>query len=523
MTDDNLPDPEDPAYEIRSDDPLLQTTRGLHAILGRLTRLLGKLLWPVFLLERFFLGVTKPVTYLVRGWLPYGYHFLRSTVKLSVYFGTALVLVATSTLSIDATFGMPAPVLSLFQSVTTRIDTLLSHVQNTPVAFALAITGYYAIAGVLPYQPKDEHQQAWRTRNRPEGPYEWEYPVFTIVACAPLTVLFVVAEFAPSLLSRIPYGLVGTALGAAAGSLLGILYLRRKISHFWEKTEDNDVFLDTLLFYSSAIFSIALVGLSVTVTNGIRYFDQPVFDTIVYAHLLSMWWISRRFRWVLYEDRDGFVNIRPHLTFWTLVHRTPLAYVLVLAVVGGASLLRSTPYALEISFVPLVTILAYFPFRYYRVDGHMYRQLPRSEYEPDDWAIEQYVRDVFLTYEQRQALRPRNRLWTELSRVRTNVKAASRELRTADPERSGSLQPPDLLLAGITDEERSTYERRKERLKGVRAYVRRVRKKVERYDGDDRDELLEYVDDAEKAVDAAWETNEEVGPRRIDRLTEWLF
>lgn len=243
----------------------------------------------------------------------------------------------------------------------------------------------------------------------------------------------------------------------------------------------------------------------------------------MYAHLLGAWWLSRQFRLLLYQDRDGFMNINPRYKLWTITHRIPIAYALILTAVGGLQLFRSAPYAVELSTVPLLAILAYYPFRYYRLNGDMYAQYPRSLFDPDDWEIKEHVRTQFLNHEQRQALKPENRLSTQLTRTRHLGEEAAQGFVRADPDH---FKPVSQLLSHLIKldyETDATYDRRNKRIEHVRNDFQGLREKAKEYQGDNKLELLENLDVAEEALEEAHELNEEVGTRSIDYFKSWLF
>lgn len=517
MTDDLL-DADDPLFQIKSNDRLLNTVRlfvrTFHGVL--------QLFLPLIYIERFFLFIVKPLTWLVRGYLPYAYHLIRTTVQVGVRAGIPIGLGYLGILELQATVNLPAGLSSVLQVTESTLTFLATHTLESPLYLAVALTIYYSIFGLIPYQPKDWHSCQWRTRKQPEPPFEWELTIFTLLAALPIVVLFAVTTYTPTVMTMIPYGALEFTGLLSSVALIGVFRGRRYFKRIWSGGTREQLNLETLLSGSSQNTVIGL-GITLFAVSGLTsYLNITQQEAILSAYLVSMWWLSRRVRWLLYQDRDGFVDIRPPLTLITVLNRTPLAYALILVALGGPTLFQTAPYAVPLSFAPFTTLLGYYTFRYYRLNGQMYLQRPRSKIDPDDWNVEEYIRRYVLPHEAGQALRPKNQMWTSITRVCHTVRKANRELLSADKDHFEGTEISPILLAKLRDKDTSTYQKRREYISHIRTKLHQMSEKLEDYDGDDKANLEETVQEAGKALEEARRWNEENGKLTSEFLNKWI-
>jgi hypothetical protein len=258
-----------------------------------------------------------------------------------------------------------------------------------------------------------------------------------------------------------------------------------------------------------------LFGFGVTVMSvvvGVERAATPVM-------LLTMGWLARRMRWMLYEDRDGFLDFEPSILFWGIVTRLPYAYALTVAGLVGSDAVATMPVLVGCAFAPLPALAGYLASRYYRLDGRMYLRFPRAEHDPDEWDVFEYIRRTspHLTHEQAQALRPKNRVWTNLSRAATALRAVNREAADHDlPQISPQV------ITNLTYRTDTSAARRRMRIGRARRALTRVSHATDDSDESTAD-LDEAIRTAERSLESASTLNEEVGEDMAGRLNELLF
>jgi uncharacterized protein (UPF0335 family) len=472
-------------------------------------------------LEKLAVLIVKPIKWLVRGYLPYGHYMIDSTARFAAYLAASVPILASFLYVASLTAGGPSVLTdSLTQSVTVLKEwkaLIIANSHYTALAFAI----YYFATGVLTYEPHDKHAKDYRRRNVIEPPYEWEGLIADLISVSTVSFTFSIAYFHPAAVTVIPGDLLGLVAGGVILATIPYVASRRMFTARWEGDEENPRVLGHIKWYSSAIMRMwagILFAIATGIPSGI--IGMTELELLFLVNFLAMGYLARHLRWTYYQDRDGLINIRPHIRLWGAVSRVPLAYAAAIVVLEGVDGMMTQEFIVFGTFAPLAATLGYLAFRFVRTNQDMYRAVLRVGDHRDDYDVMEDLRgnSPYLNFEQSQALLPENQLETELNRVQHRLKEVKREASARGYDVM-ELKP----IMQLTTDADDSYNSRSRRLASLSNGLRRLEREVE----DDlpkgqSDDLLDDIDAARDSIEEAKRRNREVGNSRTEKMKDAL-
>jgi hypothetical protein len=392
---------------------------------------------------------------------------------------------------------------------------------------ALAGAAYYFVTAVVPYRPKDELRRRYRTTNEPKFPHAWEHVVILLIPAMPLSLVFLVAYFLPDVLSVVPGGALGVAVPLFVIAAVAQRHASLQSYEYWTDGGTADTIRATGQLHETPKMEFVWAALAgVIVLSGVvpNALGLSLVEALFYAHLYVAVRALRAFRYLLYQDHDGFIGIEPNLRLWGTVSRVPFAYAIIVVVGGGFATVQTLGFPVFCSFAPIVAILGYIPFRYYRLGGKMRDVRARIRFareRPKD--IEGRARRELRAShgdEIADLQLPANKMWPLIRKAVRKTEQAAEAASALQDDRAVGIDPR--VRSALTTEEGSTYEKRRDNLASVRRTLDYAETMATESDSEDADEALELVEEAWEAYHKAWNLNDKNGRLKREFFNRFL-